>query len=90
MQELYAHLPHQRQLSGENVEEVKHLLELKVNKKLLRDHVANKTGQIVTLKDIANVQTAVKGCASRNDLQIVVEMLKDEPGMKLLWPKHIS
>ena len=71
MQELYAHLPHQRQLSGETVEEVKHLLELKVNKKLLRDHVANKTGQIVTLKDIANVQTAehVHSWSALNDRQ---------------------
>lgn len=59
---------------------MKHLLELKVNKKLLRDHVSNKTGQVVTLKDIANVQTAVRGCKSRNDLKAVVEMLQKEPG----------
>ena len=63
------------------MDEVKHLLELKVNKKLLRDHVSNKTGKIVTLKDIANVQTAVRGNKSRNDLKSVVEMLQKEPGI---------
>ena len=63
--------------------EVKHLLELKVNKKLLRDHVANKTGKVVTLKDIANVTTAVQKNRSRNDLNAVVEILEKEPGMQL-------
>lgn len=67
---------------------MKHLLELKVNKKLLRDHVSNKTGQVVTLKDIANVQTAVRGSKSRNDLRVVVEMLQKEPGNYL--PSHAS
>ena len=63
------------------MDEVKHLLELKVNKKLLRDHVSNKTGKNVTLKDIANVQTAVRGSKSRNDLKSVIEMLQKEPGI---------
>lgn len=67
---------------------MKHLLELKVNKKLLRDHVSNKTGQVVTLKDIANVQTAVRGSKSRNDLRVVVEMLQKEPGNYLLSHMH--
>ena len=49
MQELYAHLPHQRQLDAETKDEVKRLLELKVNKRLWRDH---ETGKVVTLKDI--------------------------------------
>ena len=88
----YIETPVQRQLSVETVEEVQHLLELKVNKKLLRDHVANKTGQVVTLKDISNVQTAVRGTKSRNDLKGVVEMLKGETGMNScrLWPNSVK
>ena len=38
--------------------------------------LSSKTGKVVTLKDIANVQTTVKGGQSRNDLMTVVKNFK--------------
>ena len=68
--------------NAETKDEVKHLLELKVNKVIERPRFQQdwKSCYIVTLKDIANVQTAVRGGQSRNDLMTVVKKFQEEPG----------
>ena len=60
MKEIYEHLPRQRQLHDFDRKEVQDLLQLKVNKKLLQQHLNEKTGKIITLKYISNVQTSLR------------------------------
>ena len=56
------------------------LLKLKVNKKLLQQHVSSSTNKVVTLKDISNVQTGLQRKTDRNDLDAVVTKLKAVDG----------
>lgn len=46
-QAIYAHLPCQRQLSAEVRHEAEGLLKLKVNKKLLQQHLTVETGKVM-------------------------------------------
>ena len=52
------------------------LLKLKVNKKLLQQHVSSSTNKVVTLKDISNVQTGLLQKTDRNNLGALVTKLK--------------
>lgn len=56
------------------------LLKLKVNKKLLQQHVSSSTSKVVTLKDISNVQTGLQQKTDRNDLDALVAKLKAVDG----------
>ena len=81
MKEIYEHQPRQRQLSDCERKEVQDLLQLKVNKKLLQQHLSEKTGKIVTLKDISNIQTSLRLNAKDNSLQDLVNHLSSMEGM---------
>ena len=50
---------------------------MKVNKKLLHQHLICNTGKVVTLKDITNVQTEIHQSSDSNNLDILVQCLKD-------------
>lgn len=54
---------------------------MKVNKKLLQQHISNSTGKIVTLKDISNLQTVTNKHHS-NNLESVVAMLRRIEGKR--------
>ena len=54
-QEIFDRLPKQRRLTQQDRKEVQSLSQMKVNKKLLQQHISNKTGIRVTLKDISNI-----------------------------------
>ena len=55
-QEIFDRLPKQRRLTQQDRKEVQSLSQMKVNKKLLQQHISNKTGKRVTLKDISSIQ----------------------------------
>ena len=57
------------------------MIKMKVNKKLLQQHLSETTGKIVTLKDVSNIQTSV----SRSDesVETVVDYLRKIEGKKL-------
>ena len=57
------------------------LIKLKVNKKLLQQHLCRTTGKVVTLKDITNVQTGLHQSHSEgNNLEMLVTRLKSSDG----------
>ena len=62
------------------MENIKGLLKLKVNKKLLQQHISECTQKVVTLKDISNIQTGLRSKNDRNDISAVVSKLKAMEG----------
>ena len=53
---------------------------MKVDKKLLQQHLSNKTGKVITLKDISNVQTAIRESSDKNDLEALFSRLRSIEG----------
>ena len=80
MQVLFKHLPRQRSLSEKDKENTKKLLELRANKKLIRQQLTQVSGKIVLLKDISNIASQAKEGKSRNDLTAVVKDLIEQYG----------
>ena len=56
---------------------------MQVNKKLLQQHLNEKTGKIVTLKDISNIQTRMHSHVDGNDINSLVTRLRAIAGMLL-------
>ena len=54
---------------------------MQVNKKLLQQHLSEKTGKIVTLKDISNIQSRMNSGGERNDIDCLVTRLRAITGM---------
>uniref|UniRef100_A0A7M5VF39 OTU domain-containing protein n=2 Tax=Clytia hemisphaerica TaxID=252671 RepID=A0A7M5VF39_9CNID len=78
---LFRHYAPQRKLSGKIKEDAIGLLKAKANKKLVRLELAKKTGKIVTMRDVHNLNKLSKDVdKTRNDLQSVVNILKNEFG----------
>ena len=78
-QAVYDHLPRQRQLSEDVKKEAEGLLRMKVNKKLLQQHLSHTSGKVVTLKDITNIQTGFSK-PDENNLESVVSTLRKIEG----------
>lgn len=58
---------------------------MKVNKKLLQQHLSQTTGKVITLKDITNVQTGLNQSHSDgNNLEILVAHLKALEGRSVV------
>ena len=57
---LFKFLPRQRHLSKEEKDEVEEMIRVNANKKLLQQHVMEKTGKTVILKDLHNITTEMK------------------------------
>ena len=53
---------------------------MKVNKKLLQQHLSETTGKVVTLKDITNIQTGLIK-PDENNLESVVSTLRKIEGI---------
>ena len=73
-------MPQQRKLTPHEQEQAKHLLELKANKKMVKDKLAKSTGKALVLKDLTNLMTKAKSSQSRNDLEETVKKLMDKYG----------
>ena len=58
---------------------------MKVIKKLLQQHLSEKTGKVVTLKDISNIQTRLSSQSDGNNLEALVARLRAINGMTLLY-----
>ena len=58
---------------------------MKVDKKLLQQHLSEKTGKIVTLKDLSNVQTSIRESSDRNDLGALTTLLRSIEGKAFNW-----
>ena len=80
IQDIDNHLPQQRRLEIGEKNDIEELLKLKVNKKLLQQHMSASTGKVVTLKDISNVQTGLRSKSDKNDLNALVTKLKSIEG----------
>ena len=57
------------------------MLQMKVNKKLLQQHLSNTTGKVVTLRDITNVQAELHTSGNGNYLEALVKRLRQIEGM---------
>ena len=80
MQDIFEHLPHQRRLDENEKKEVSELLSLKVNKKLLQQHISGSAGKVVMLKDISNIQVRLREKSDRNDIDALLQKLKSVEG----------
>lgn len=60
--------------------EAESIISLKVNKKLLKDHLEQKTGKKVSLKDITNLQTVIKNRSKCHDVASLVKKLLIDHG----------
>ena len=59
-EEIYRHYPSARKLSKDEEKDVTYILGLKANSKHVRDLIARRYGDFVTLKDIQNLKTKAK------------------------------
>lgn len=56
------------------------MLNLKANKKLVKNRLASTTGKAIILKDLSNIRTSVSAGSTRNDLNETVKKLTDKYG----------
>ena len=54
--ELFRHLPHQRKLPETEKENIRQMLEMKANKKIIQSSIMQSTGKFVLMKDIHNLK----------------------------------
>ena len=80
LQELFRHLPRQRQLSAATKAKVASLLQMDANKKLVQQQISQESGKIVLLKDLPNIATNSKKGKSKNYLDTSVSQLIDKYG----------
>ena len=80
MKELFRQLPQQRKLTNEEKEKAKQLLQLKANKKMVKDDLQSSTGKVVLLKDLSNLMTKTKSESTRNNLEVAVKQLTEKHG----------
>ena len=60
-------------LDCETRKEAEGFLKMKVNKKLLHQHLSVTAGKVVTLKDISNIQTGLESKEDGNNLDALVK-----------------
>ena len=49
------HLPRQRKLDEDTLEQTKNMLSVKANNRMVQDHIFRKSGKVTTLKDLHNI-----------------------------------
>ena len=76
---IFQHYPAARRLSKEEEQDIKEIIQLRPNSKLVRNLITHKYGKQLTLKDIHNIKAKAKKEASRNqkDAQIVLDKLTE-------------
>ena len=75
--ELFKHLSSQRKLSKDDRSIASELLEMGVNKTLLQEKLMQKSGKVVILKDLFNIEQNAKGSGPRNDLGSMLSKVKN-------------
>ncbi|KAH6946946.1 hypothetical protein HPB50_016235 [Hyalomma asiaticum] len=75
---LYRHLPQQRKLPPELEDKARTMLQMKANKKLVREQLEKASNKVVTLKDLSNIAAKGKHQVSRNDIEATVRMLRND------------
>ena len=63
-------------LDAEVRKEAEGLLKMKVNKKLLQQHLSEATGKIITMRDITNIQVGSSKNEHGNNLELLVSKLR--------------
>ncbi len=71
-------------MSADEEKEAIKLLDLKCNKKILKDKLSQESGKIVLLKDLSNLSTKAQSTKTRNDLQSAVTKLSETYGKLFL------
>ena len=72
-------------LDNDTKREAEGILKMKVNMKLLQQHLSMTSQKVVTLKDISNIHTAVNKSTAGNDLETLVKKLREMPGKPTLY-----
>ena len=83
-QNLVKFLPRQRQLSGEEKAEVEMMMKVNANKKMVQQHMIEKTGKQIILKDLHNIQTNMKKrklADVNSQLELVNQTLTSKGGL---------
>eukprot|EP00794_Sanderia_malayensis_P013540 gene13540-14944_t len=78
--EVYNHLPRQRNINGNLKDEIKDVIRLKANSKLIQQKIQTATGRPITLKDIANLKAGTKRSMSSNEMEAIIPFLKEKQG----------
>ena len=68
-------------LDCETRKEAEGFLKMKVNKKLLQQHLSVTVGKVVRLKDINNIQTGLVSKEDGNNVDALVKKLRDMSGI---------
>lgn len=76
----YAHLPRQCHLEPEMNENVKQMLQVKANKKLIQNHLLQTTAQVATLKVIHKVDQQMKPTGADNNLHALLQVMRNDEG----------
>ena len=76
MQETFGYLPQQRKLTDQETSDIRKMLKMKANKKLLQEHIQTSLGKKVKLKDLHNVALASKEIHDSTLNELVEEMKK--------------
>src|SRR6218665_1829560 len=74
--ELFWHLPQQRRLDPEDLEQAKMLISVRANAKLMQQHLQNSSGKVILLKDISNIGYHLRKQSMPNNLTEVVKQLQ--------------
>lgn len=75
---LFRHLPQQRRLPPDLQTKAASMLQLRANKKLLREQLEVQSNKAVTLRDLSNLAARKKQGCSRNDLEATVKLLQNK------------
>ena len=77
-QKTFIHLPQQRRLDEDTLEQTKNMLSVKANKKMVQEHIYRQSGKIVILKDLHNI--AQKSKKTVVDAQALLEEMRKVDG----------
>ena len=78
---IYDHLPRQRASRvTQTADNIAEAIKLHANPKILQQKVEETTGRKVTLKDISNIKQRSKQDINNNNLEDVIQHLKNQPG----------
>ena len=77
-QTLFKHLPHQRKLDQETKAKALELMSVNGEKKLIQQELSIKSGKVVTLKDLHNLNATQ--AVTRNSLAETVRILQEQYG----------
>lgn len=81
-QSIFQFMSKQRKLTEAEEKEVKSMIKLKANRKLIQNHLQKATGKKVVMKDLHNIGTHCNG--KKNDLQELVNHMKSVEGMNII------